>query len=85
MAQFLPGYEASGWSGLCAPKNTPAEIVTLLNKQINGALADPTIQGRLADMGGTSPGGSPADFARYIADEIDKWRKVVVFAGIKVN
>jgi len=85
MADFLPGYEASGWSGLCAPKNTPAEIVALLNMQINRALADPAIKGRMADMGGTAPGGSPADFAGYIAGEIDKWRNVVAFAGIKLN
>lgn len=85
MTQFLPGYEASGWSGLCAPKNTPSEIVGLLNSRINDALADPTIQQRIADMGGTAPGGSPADFAKYIATEIEKWTKVVAFAGIKVN
>jgi tripartite-type tricarboxylate transporter receptor subunit TctC len=85
LAQFLPGYEASGWSGLCAPKGTPAEIVDLLNAQINAALADPTIRQRIIDMGGTAPGGTPADFARYIAGEIDKWTKVVAFAGIKAN
>ena len=85
MTQFLPGYEASGWSGLCAPKNTPSEIVGLLNSRINDALADPTVQQRIADMGGTAPGGSPADFAKYIATEIEKWTKVVAFAGIKVN
>ena len=83
MTQFLPGYEASGWSGLCAPKNTPSEIVGLLNSRINDALADPTIQQRIADMGGTAPGGSPADFAKYIATEIEKWTKVVAFAGIR--
>lgn len=85
MAQFLPGYEASGWSGLCAPKGTPTAIVDLLNKQINAALADPIIRQRIVDMGGTAPGGMPTDFARYIAGEIDKWTKVVAFAGIKVN
>lgn len=83
MTQFLPGYEASGWSGLCAPKNTPSEIVGLLNSRINDALADPTVQQRIADMGGTAPGGSPADFAKYIATEIEKWTKVVAFAGIR--
>ncbi len=85
MAQFLPGYEANGWSGLCAPRNISAEIVGLLNKQINDALADPTIRQRIADMGGTAPGGTPADFARYIADEIEKWGKVAAFAGIKAD
>lgn len=85
MADFLPGYEVSSWSGLCAPKGTAADIVALLNKQINAALADPTIRQRIAAMGGTAPGGSPDDFGRYIAGEIDKWNKVVAFAGIKPN
>jgi tripartite-type tricarboxylate transporter receptor subunit TctC len=85
LAKFLPGYEASGWSGLCAPKGTPAEIIDLLNRQTNAALADPTIHQRIVDLGGTTPGGSASDFARYIAGEIDKWTKVVAFAGIKVN
>jgi len=85
MAQFLPGYDASGWSGLCAPKGTPTDIVDLLNKQVNAALASPTISQRVADMGGTAPGGSPADFAKFIAGEIDKWAKVATFAGVKVN
>ena len=81
LAQFLPGYEAQGWSGLCAPKNTPAEIVGLLNREINIALADPKIRQRVADMGGTAPGGSAAEFARFIADDIAKWAKVVSFSG----
>ncbi len=81
LAQFLPGYEVQGWSGLCAPKSTPVEIVTLLNKEINAALADPTIKQRLADMGGTAPGGSAADFAKFIADDVAKWAKVVKFSG----
>jgi len=85
MAEFLPGYEASGWSGLCAPKNTPAPIVGLLNKQANDALATGDIRKRIADMGGVAPGGSPGDFAKYIGDEIRKWTDVVAFAGIKVE
>ena len=85
MAEFLPGYEASGWSGLCAPKNTPAAVVALLNKQVNDALAAPDIRKRIADMGGAAPGGSPADFAKYIGDEVRKWTDVVAFAGIKVE
>jgi tripartite-type tricarboxylate transporter receptor subunit TctC len=85
MAQFLPGYEVSGWSGLCAPKGTPQDIVGLLNKEINAALVSPTISQRVADMGGAVPGGSPADFTNFIAGDIDKWRKVAAFAGIKVN
>ena len=85
MAEFLPGYEASGWSGLCAPKNTPAAIVALLNKQVNDALATADIRNKIASMGGTAPGGSPADFAKYIGDEVGKWTDVVAFAGIKVE
>jgi len=85
MAEFLPGYEASGWSGLCAPKNTPAPIVALLNKQANDALATGDIRKRIADMGGVAHGGSPGDFAKYIGDEIRKWTDVVAFAGIKVE
>jgi tripartite-type tricarboxylate transporter receptor subunit TctC len=85
MVQFLPGYEAGGWSGLCAPKNTPTAIVTLLNKEIDAALADAAIKQHVADMGGTAPGGSPADFAKFIANDIEKWAKVVAFAGINPN
>ncbi len=85
LAQFLPGFEVSGWSGLCAPKNTPAEIVALLNKEINAAIADPRFRQRVTDLGGTSPGGSSADFARFIAEETEKWVKVVRFAGIKAD
>jgi tripartite-type tricarboxylate transporter receptor subunit TctC len=83
LAQFLPGYEASGWSGLCAPKGTPVEIVALLNREINAALADATIRQRLLDIGSVPQGGSPADFAKFIADETGRWAKVVKFAGIK--
>jgi tripartite-type tricarboxylate transporter receptor subunit TctC len=85
LAQFLPGYEVSGWSGLCAPKDTPAEIVALLNKEINAAIADPKFRQRMAELGGTSPGGSSGEFAKFIADETEKWSKVVKFAGIKAD
>jgi tripartite-type tricarboxylate transporter receptor subunit TctC len=85
LAQFLPGYEATGWSGLCAPKSTPAEIVGLLNKEINAALADPNIRQRLADMGGTAPGGSAADFGKFIADDTEKWARVVKFSGAQAH
>jgi tripartite-type tricarboxylate transporter receptor subunit TctC len=85
LAEFLPGFEASGWSGVCAPKGTPAEIITLLNREINAAIADPKFKQRVADIGGTSPGGSPADFAKFIADDTAKWAKVVKFAGIKAD
>jgi tripartite-type tricarboxylate transporter receptor subunit TctC len=85
LAQFLPGYEAHGWSGLCAPRSTPAEIVSLLNREINAGLADPTIRQRVADMGGTAPGGTPADFARFIAEDTEKWARVARFLGTSAN
>jgi tripartite-type tricarboxylate transporter receptor subunit TctC len=83
LGDFVPGYDASGWFGVGAPKNTPAEIVDKLNKEINAALADPTIKARLADLGGTVLAGSPGDFGRLIAEETEKWAKVIRFAGIK--
>ena len=81
----MPGYEASNWYGLGAPKNTPAEIVAKLNKEINAGLADPKLRARLTDLGGTVLAGSPADFGKLIADETEKWGKVVKFAGIKAD
>jgi tripartite-type tricarboxylate transporter receptor subunit TctC len=83
VGDFIPGYEASTWQGLGAPGNTPAEIVDKLNKEINAALSDPTIKARLADLGGTVLSGSPADFGRLIADETEKWGKVIRTANIK--
>ena len=85
VGEFVPGYEASTWYGIGAPKNTPAEIVDKLNKEINAALADPKIKARLADLGGTALPGSPADFGKLIADETEKWAKVIKFAGIKAE
>jgi tripartite-type tricarboxylate transporter receptor subunit TctC len=85
MAQYLPGFEASGWSGLCVPKNTPADIVALLNKETNAALADPKIRQRLLDLGGVPAGGTPEAFATFIAHETENWAKVVKFAGIKAE
>jgi tripartite-type tricarboxylate transporter receptor subunit TctC len=82
---FVSGYEASAVSGLGAPRNTPAEIIDTLNKEINAALADPKMKARLADLGGTVLAGSPADFGKLIADEIEKWAKVIKFAGIKAD
>ena len=83
VGEFVPGYEASAWYGIGAPKNTPAEIIDKLNKEINAGLADPKMKARLADLGGTVLAGSPADFGKLIADETEKWAKVIKFAGIK--
>jgi tripartite-type tricarboxylate transporter receptor subunit TctC len=83
LADFVPGYAASAWYGVGAPKGTPAGIVDKLNQAINAALADPAIQARLIDLGGTVLAGTPADLARFVAQETEKWGKVVRFAGIK--
>jgi tripartite-type tricarboxylate transporter receptor subunit TctC len=83
VGEFLPGYEASVWVGLGAPKNTPTEIVDQLNKEINAGLADPKIKSGLADLGGGAFSSSPADFAKLIAEDAEKWAKVVKFSGAK--
>jgi tripartite-type tricarboxylate transporter receptor subunit TctC len=85
VAEFVPGYESSFWTGVGTPKNTPAEIVEKLNKEINAGLADPKIKARLADLGGTVIAGSPSDFGNFVAAETEKWAKVVRFAGIKAE
>jgi tripartite-type tricarboxylate transporter receptor subunit TctC len=85
VGEFVPGYEASTWYGVGVPKNTPAEIVDKLNKEINAALADPKVKARLADLGGMVLTGPPADFGKLIADETEKWGKVVKFAGLKAE
>jgi tripartite-type tricarboxylate transporter receptor subunit TctC len=84
VGDFVPGYEASTWYGLGAPKNTPADIIDKLNKEINTALADPKMKARLADLGGTVVVGSPTDFGKLIADETEKWAKVIRAANIKL-
>jgi tripartite-type tricarboxylate transporter receptor subunit TctC len=76
VGEFVPGYEASQWFGIGAPKNTPAEIVDKLNQEINAALADPNLKARLAESGGMVLAGSPADFGKFITEETDKWGKV---------
>ena len=83
VGEFLPGFEASLVYGLGAPKNTPAEIVNKLNKEINAALSDPKINARLGDMDGMALALSPADFGKLIAEETEKWGKVIRAANIK--
>jgi tripartite-type tricarboxylate transporter receptor subunit TctC len=83
VAEFVPGYEASFWTGVGGPRNTPTEIVEKLNQEINAGLADPKIKARLAGLGATALPGSPADFGKLIAEETEKWAEVVKFAGIK--
>jgi tripartite-type tricarboxylate transporter receptor subunit TctC len=85
VGEFVPGYEASSIFGLGAPKNTPAEIIDKLNKAINAGLADPEIKARVADLDGTVLVGSPADFGKLIAEETDKWGKVIHAANIKAE
>src|SRR5262249_26889302 len=82
-AEVVPGYEFSFWTGIGAPRNTPAEIVDKLNTEINTALADPKMKARLAEWGATALPGSAADFGKLIAEETEKWGKVVKFAGVK--
>jgi tripartite-type tricarboxylate transporter receptor subunit TctC len=83
--EFLPGFEASAWGGVGAAKNTPAEIIDRLNKEINAALADPKIKSRIADLGSSVAPGSPADFGKFVAEETEKWAKVILAANIKAE
>jgi tripartite-type tricarboxylate transporter receptor subunit TctC len=85
VSEFLPGFEASNWFGVAAPKYTPPEIVDKLNKEINVALAEPEMKARLADLGATVLAGSPADFGKFIATEAEKWSKVIRAANIRVQ
>ncbi len=85
VSDFVPGFEASSWFGIAAPAGTPAEIIESLNRETNAGLADPTIKARLDDMGGMLLTGSPADFGELIADETEKWGKVIRAAGIKAE
>ena len=85
MGEFLPGFEAVGWYGIAAPRNTPSDVVDLLNKRVNDALRDPEIKKRLAELGVDPGGGTPSDFAAFIAAETEKWAKVVKFAGTTAN
>jgi tripartite-type tricarboxylate transporter receptor subunit TctC len=85
VSEFVPGYEACTWYGVVAPKNTLTEIIDKLNKEINAALADPKMKARLADLGGTVIAGSSADFGKLIAEDTEKWGKVVRAANIKAE
>ena len=85
VGDVLPGYEASQWYGIGVPKNTPSAIVDKLNKEINVALADSNMKARLADLGGTVLAGTADDFGKLIADETEKWGKVVKFSGAKAD
>ena len=83
VAEFVPGYDSSAFYGIGAPKNTPADIVDRLNKEINAGLADATLKKRIADLGSVAFPGSPADFGKLVADETEKWAKVIKYANIK--
>jgi tripartite-type tricarboxylate transporter receptor subunit TctC len=85
LSEFLPGYEATDWKGIGVPKNTPPEIIDKLNKEINAGLADPKLGARFAELGSAVFPGSPADFGQFIAQDTEKWAKVVKFAGIKAD
>ena len=85
VADFVPGYEASGFAGIGAPRNTPVDIIDLLNKELNAGLADARIKAQIVELGGTVVGGSPAEFGTIISEATEKWAKVIKFAGIKVE
>jgi len=83
VADFVPGYEASGFAGIGVPTGTPSEIIALLNKELNAGLADSKIQTRIVELGGTVAGGTPAEFGTILSEATEKWAKVIKFAGIK--
>jgi tripartite-type tricarboxylate transporter receptor subunit TctC len=85
IAEFVPGFEASSWYGMAVPRNTPTEIIDTLNREIDAALADAKVKSRLADLGGIVQPGSPGEFGKFIAEETEKWAKVVRFAGMKAE
>jgi tripartite-type tricarboxylate transporter receptor subunit TctC len=85
VGEFVAGYEWSSWYGIGAPKGTPAAIVEKLNREVNAILADPATKARLAELGASLLPGSPADFGKLVADETEKWGKVIRFAGIKAE
>ena len=85
IAETVPGYEAAPWYGISAPKGTPAEVVAILNRSVNSALADPKMQAKLADLGGIPMPMSPAEFGKFVADDTAKWAKVVKAANLSVE
>jgi tripartite-type tricarboxylate transporter receptor subunit TctC len=85
VAEFVPGYEASGFAGIGAPRDTPAEIIDRLNKELNAGLADSKVRARIVELGGTVLGGTPAEFATIISEATEKWARVIKFAGIKAE
>jgi tripartite-type tricarboxylate transporter receptor subunit TctC len=85
MAEFVSGYDASSWYGISAPRNTPVAIVNVLNKEINATVADPAFDAKLAALGNLPMAMTPSDFRKFIADETEKWAKVIKFAGIKAD
>jgi len=85
IADFVPGYEASGFAGIGAPRGTPTEVIALLNKELNAGLADPKVKSRIVDLGGTPIGGTPAEFGKILTDATEKWGKVIKFAGVKAE
>jgi tripartite-type tricarboxylate transporter receptor subunit TctC len=85
VGEFVPGFEASQWYGIGVPKGTPAEIIDKLNKEINAGLSDPKTKARFADLGGMMLAGTPGDFEKLIADETEKWGKVVKYSGVKAD
>jgi tripartite-type tricarboxylate transporter receptor subunit TctC len=85
VAEYVPGYESSAWYGIGVPKGTPSEIIAILNREVNAALADSNMKARFADLSAAAIPGSPADFGKFLADESEKWAKVVKFAGAKAD
>ena len=83
VADYFPGYDASAWIGVAIPRKTPAEIIDKLNREINAGLADPKMKARIAELGATVIPSSPGEFGRFVSEEIEKWGKVVKFAGIR--
>ena len=85
VGEFVPGYEASGFAGIGAPRNTPAGIITLLNKELNAGLTDSKVRARIVELGGTVLGGTPAEFGAILSEATAKWARVIQFAGIKAD